>query len=255
MSIKPTASPVWPGGVLEVHGRDAFAFLHAQLMSDVKALAPGTWQWSGWLNAKGRVIALGALQRLDEERFRWLLPDHPADELAPKLQRFVFRSKLTLQPRADLPLIGARRPFDGALALGDRWLAIGEAPVDAFSPEEWAVEDLAHGLPRLPPQAVEAHTPQMLGLDFLRAYSVKKGCYPGQEIVARTHFLGQAKRRLRRLTGDTPFAVGEPLQHEGQTLGEVLCAASSATRHEAQAVLPNELPAAVLARAGWCPPP
>ena len=89
MSIKPqsfdTTSPVvWSGGVLDVHGRDAQAFLHAQLMSDVKALVPGAWQWTGWLTAKGRVIALGALRRLEEDRFRLFLPDHPAGELGEK---------------------------------------------------------------------------------------------------------------------------------------------------------------------------
>jgi len=232
MSIKPTLSPIWPGGVLQVHGRDALAFLHAQLMSDVKALEDGGVQWSGWLSAKGRVIALALLQRLGPEHFRLWLPDHPAAELADKLRRFVFRAKVLLEAPA-LSIGGFRAPPADGIDLGGRWLGIGEGDWDA---DAWAVEDLAHGLPRLPPAAIEAHTPQMLGLDFLRAYSVKKGCYPGQEIVARTHFLGQAKRRLQRLTGQHAFAPGEPLQ----PAGEVLCAASCGTRHEALAVLPVE---------------
>jgi len=74
---------------------------------------------------------------------------------------------------------------------------------------------------------------------------VKKGCYPGQEIVARTHFLGQAKRRLQRLQGGSPFHAGEPLE----PAGEVLCAASFESRHEAQAVLPIEPAAGQLQRA------
>jgi folate-binding protein YgfZ len=233
--------------VLEVHGRDAQAFLHAQLASDVKALAPGAWHWSAWLNAKGRVIVLAALQRLEEQRFRLLLPDHPAGELAPKLQRYVFRSKVQLEPRADLVPAGLSQASPEALDLGGRWLGFGASD---YAPEQWAVEDLAHGLPRLPPQAVEAHTPQMLGLDFLAAYSVKKGCYPGQEIVARTHFLGQAKRRLRRLAGNAPFVPGETLGHDDQVLGEVLCAASWGDRHEAQAVLPIDFDAGALQREG-----
>jgi tRNA-modifying protein YgfZ len=242
MSIKPTASPVWPGGVLDVRGRDAQAFLHAQLMSDVKALAPGAWQWTGWLTAKGRVLALGALQRVADEHFRWLLPDHPAAGLGEQLQRFVFRSKVAFETPA-LALAGFRAPQAEGIALGGRWLGFGDSQV---SHDEWAVEDLAHGLPRLPPAAIGSHTPQMLGLDFLGAYSVKKGCYPGQEIVARTHFLGQAKRRLQRLSGDHPFAAGESLE----PAGEVLCAASFEGRHEAQAVLPIEPPAGRLQRAG-----
>lgn len=250
MSIKPNPPVVWSGGVLEVHGRDAHAFLHAQVMSDVRALEDGQWQWSGWLSAKGRVIALGLLQRVAGDRFLWLLPDHPAAELAAKLQRFVFRSKVTLAAREDLPIFGSAGAR-GIVVPGDatRSLLLGAPPPDPIDAQAWAVQDLAIGLPRLPAQAIESHTPQMLGLDALAAYSVKKGCYPGQEIVARTHFLGQAKRRLQRLVGDTPFAPGEALSIDGQSIGEVLCAASSGHRHEAQAVLAIELPASPIARA------
>jgi folate-binding protein YgfZ len=251
MSIKPNPPVVWPGGVLEVHGRDALAFLHAQLMSDVRTLADGQWQWSGWLSAKGRVIALGLLQRVAADRFHWLLPDHPAAELAARLQRFVFRSKVTLDARPDLPIFG-HAGTQGIALPGDspRSLLVATLPAEPLDADAWAVQDLAIGLPRLPPQAIESHTPQMLGLDALAAYSVKKGCYPGQEIVARTHFLGQAKRRLQRLAGDAPFAAGEPLSIDGQSIGEVLCAASSGDRHEAQAVLALELPASPIVRSG-----
>jgi folate-binding protein YgfZ len=251
MTIKPNDHAAWRGGVLDVHGRDALAFLHAQLMSDVRELVDGRWQWSGWLSAKGRVIALGLLQRLDGERLRWWLPDHPAAELAQKLQRFVFRSKVTLEARDDLVIRGAWGVVaDGIAIPGERprALVLGDVPEPA-DPDAWAVQDLAIGLPRLPPESIESHTPQMLGLDALAAYSVKKGCYPGQEIVARTHFLGQAKRRLQRLQGDVPFAAGEALALDGKSVGEVLCAASSGQRHEAQAVLPIDLPGDALARA------
>ena len=253
MTIKPNPTPAWRGGVLEVQGRDASAFLHAQLMSDVRALSDGQSQWSGWLSAKGRVIALALLQRESAESFRFLLPDHPAGELAGKLRRFVFRSKVTLAARDDLPIHGAWGRVDGGIALGGdvpRSLVVGDAPQDPADADAWAVQDLAHGLPRLPDAAIESHTPQMLGLDALAAYSVKKGCYPGQEIVARTHFLGQAKRRLQRLQGDSPFAPGEPLAQDGRIVGEVLCAASDGSRHEAQAVLALDLPALPILRAG-----
>lgn len=242
MSIKPNDAPVWPGGVLDVHGRDALAFLHAQLMSDVKALVDGGTQWSGWLNAKGRVIALALLQRVDGERFRLWLPDHPAAQLAEKLHRFVFRSKLVFDVPG-LVLGGVRTPRADGIDLGGRWLAPGESQI---SFDEWAVHDLAHGVPRLPAAAIESHTPQMLGLDRLAAYSVKKGCYPGQEIVARTHFLGQAKRRLQRLVGDHAFAPGEAVGDAG----DILCAASFEGRHEAQAVLPIEATHSRWQRAG-----
>lgn len=257
------ASSPWRGGVLEMSGRDAGAFAQAQLMNDVRALADGQWQWTGWLTPKGRVQALGALLRLDAERYWWLLPDAAPGPLAEALQRFVFRSKVRLEPRAELTMHGyACAPAAlGSTAQGARAQGAGARQVldlsgerprtllldaaeppsreDALDAAGWALEDLGHGLPRLDPAAEPAHTPQMLDLARLGAYSVKKGCYPGQEIVARTHFLGQAKRSLQRLRAARPLAAGSMLRSDA---GEqpVLCAAATRERWEALAVLPLE---------------
>lgn len=249
-SVETSVGKVWSGGVLEVKGRDAGAFLQAQLMNDVRALQDGDWQWTGWLTPKGRVVALALLRRESAERHWLLLPDYPAARLAQDLQRFVFRSKLELVARDDLGVYGTtgQRLSDAGsgfgLALGGEsprmlWVdASGPAPGLALAAEPWAVADLAHGLPRLGPGTEAAHTPQMLGLERLRAYSVKKGCYPGQEIVARTHFLGQAKRVLHRLVASQPVVAGDSLHdEEGRSVGEVLCAASFEGRCEALAVL------------------
>ena len=263
MSIKPESTAateeVWSGGVLEVEGRDAGVFLQAQLMNDLRALAVGDWQWTGWLNAKGRVIALAALVRRSELAYWLILPDYSAARLAEDLRRFVFRSKLTLIVRDDLGLRGlwerdavSPEPIASLSNRNDpvlvrfggerpRLLQVAAKSADtpgAASATAWAVEDLAHGLPRLTDAAVATHTPQMLGLERLRAYSVKKGCYPGQEIVARTHFLGQAKRGLRRLLTPQALPRGTALFADSLMAGEVLCSASHDRRHEALAVLP-----------------
>ena len=88
-----------PGhAVLALEGRDAVAFAQAQFMNDVATLADGQWQWNGWLTPKGRVIALFALLRFDAETLWLLLPDAVVADLAAQLQRYVFRSKLTLKP-------------------------------------------------------------------------------------------------------------------------------------------------------------
>ena len=104
MHDKPQAAPAHefalPGhAVLALSGRDAVGFAQAQFMNDVTVLADGQWQWNGWLTPKGRVIALFALLRVDAETL-WLvlLPEVDAAALAARLQRFVFRSKVTLAP-------------------------------------------------------------------------------------------------------------------------------------------------------------
>lgn len=110
----------------------------------------------------------------------------------------------------------------------------------------WAFFDLEHGLPRLPPSQAEQWTPQMLSLERLRGYSVKKGCYPGQEIVARTHFLGQVKRGLALLDADAPILVGGEVRDGERILGTVVSATSHMDKHRALAVLPLERQAATL---------
>jgi folate-binding protein YgfZ len=229
-------------GVLAVSGPDAVKFLHAQCMSDVAALAPGHWQWSGWLTPKGRVIALFALLKLDEQTAWLVLPDADAAALAAQLKRFVFRSKLAIAVRDDLVVAGAfLRPNNaegarlvatdaGSVELdvggdgGPRCLRIATtpAPEDATALTRWMRFDLEHGLPRLPTSQAEQWTPQMLSLDRLRAFSVKKGCYPGQEIVARTHFLGQAKRGLALLESEKLAEPGAEVRAGEQAIGTLV---------------------------------
>ncbi|KFN46277.1 YgfZ/GcvT domain-containing protein [Arenimonas composti] len=241
--------------VLEVGGADAAAFLQAQTMNDARALAPGTWHWNGWLTPKGRVIALFAVLHAEPGRYLLACPDMPAGELAAALRRFVFRSKLTLV--ADGSLVAAAGPgidgargnqafvVEGAFALdfggegGARtlWLLAKDAPaLGAADPDvaaAWRSADVAHGLPRLEAAQRGAWTPQMLSLGRLAAFSLRKGCYPGQEIVARTHYLGQAKRGLARLAG-AGLAPGMAVASDGQPAGTVICVTGS---DEALAVL------------------
>ena len=230
-------------------GQEAGSFLQAQTMNDVRSLATGQWHWNGWLNAKGRVIALFALLKLDEEKFLAVLPDFPAQELLPLLQRFVFRAKVRLQaitdlvPAADLvpPLDDGATPRDETV--GDResglrldfsgdvvrrhLLLLPEAspalgPADADCDSNWLSADSAHGLPRLAPSQRESWTPQMLSLQRLCAFSLKKGCYPGQEIVSRTHYLGQARRGLSRVVGPG-LELGAALKDaQGLAFGSVI---------------------------------
>jgi folate-binding protein YgfZ len=188
---------------------------------------------------------LFALLRFDAQSLWLLLPDADSDALRTALQRFVFRSKVTLAVRDDRHVSaafaapastsGARIGNVDAIELdmgtpgSPRRLAIGErtAPVDDDAAARWTSFDLAHGLPRLDASQVEQWTPQQLSLDRLHAYSVKKGCYPGQEIVARTHFLGQAKRGLALLAADAPLEAGMGVQADGAPVGELACAAAS----------------------------
>ena len=262
MSDKPNtnagtffALPGW--SVLRLHGSDAGRFAQAQFMGDVDTLPPGHWQWNGWLTPKGRLVGLFALLRHDSGDLRLLVADAAPDALVAALSRYVFRSKVRIVHEPELAVAGrfgapdvAAGPafawrddplelqLDFGAAGGARTLAImtAAAPSDPVAAARWRAFDLAHGLPRLAPEQAGQWTPQQLSLDRLRAYSVKKGCYPGQEIVARTHFLGQAKRGLVRLEADAPVPGGPLVSPEApdRPAGTIIATAGN----EALAVLP-----------------
>src|SRR3546814_1826216 len=103
------------------------------------------------------------------------------------------------------------------------------------------------GLPRLAQSQVEKWTPQQLSLERLHADSVKKGCYRGQEIVARTHFLGQAKRGLALFECDAPLEAGQQVMDGDRTLGAIASAATSGGQHLALTVLPLDAATAAAA--------
>lgn len=251
--------------VLALSGPDAVKFAQAQFMSDVAALPPGHWHWSGWLTAKGRVIALFALLKLDAETLWLLLPDVEAGDLAAQLRRFVFRSKVRIEVRGDLQASAAfvapalasgavlgrsaqAVELDFGAEGGARVVSIGptQAGADVAALARWRRSDLEHGLPRLEASQREQWTPQMLSLDRLRAYSVNKGCYPGQEIVARTHFLGQAKRGLGLFEADAALAPGEEVRDGARAIGTVVSVEGNEGGRVALVVLPAERPDAPL---------
>ena len=235
------------------------AFAHAQFANDVQALAVGRWQWNAWLTAKGRVKAIFALLHEDDAHLLMLLPDGNAAEIAAQLGRFVFRRKLTISVAALFAYAGFVAPQRAGGAQADigtqrieldmgtvvlpRTLLLHTddalaAPIELPSVDaKWRRMDLRLGLVRLLDGQREQWTPQQLALDRLRAFSVKKGCYPGQEIVARTHFLGKAKRALQLLQTDGVIDVGDAVALDGAEIGKVVSVAGNL----ALAVLPLEL--------------
>ena len=241
-------------GLLRLQGPDAEVFAQSQLANDVTLLAPGQWQWSCWLNAKGRVLAVLALLRIGEGDLLAILPDGGAAEFGQALQRFVFRRKVTLQvddrqasgsfASASLASSStAAIAADGSIELDwgsaglPRVLRISRDPAAGDGSAPWRQADLRLGLPRLAADQRESWTAQQLGLDRLNGYSVRKGCYPGQEIVARTHFLGKAKRATVLLLGiDEGVAAGSAVLAAEASIGQIACVAAP----YALAVLPLE---------------
>ena len=223
--------------VLALRGPEALAFAQAQLSSDVLALEDGRWHWSAWLTAQGRTIAVLAIARLDRDALDLYVPAQRGAELAPRLQRYVFRTKLTiaLAEAAAYARRGACEAAPGSCTGAEAVRTLALAPELSIAPGSGTADDetawraylVANGIPLLAGAAAEAHTPHALGLDRLGAASTRKGCYPGQEIVARTHFLGRNKRHLYRYeagAGDVPDPGATLAAGDASSAAEVVLA-------------------------------
>jgi folate-binding protein YgfZ len=218
--------------LIAVTGDDATTFLHAQFTNDVQALQPGEAQWNGWCTPKGRLLATFLLVRR-AEGYLLMLPAEIAPAIAKRLAMFVLRSKVKIAdvselyarlgiagdhaaatvaahwPQAPAPMRASEK--DGALCVAldaSRFVALvppAAAPAmwDLFlqrasrgGADEWELRSIHAGIPTIVAATQEAFVPQMANFELIGGVSFKKGCYPGQEIVARTQYRGGLKRRM-----------------------------------------------------------
>lgn len=233
-----------------IAGADARRFAQAQFSGDVDALAPGRWQWNAWLGAQGRVLALMQLADPGDGSLLAVLRGGDGEAIWRQLSQFLLRSKASLRVESFAGCAGgelqegAVRFHGGMLGLGygsrSLWLdpeLRGDVAGDAGVTAAWQLAEIAAGWPMLPRQAEPRLLPPALGLERLEAVSFKKGCYPGQEIVARLHYRGGHKWQLGHLSGPRPLPLGECLAPDGSLCATVLATATSADACHALAVI------------------
>lgn len=212
---------------IRIDGEHAEDFLQRQTMNDVRALGqPGDAQWSGVLSAKGRLLHLFRLVRT-QGGFAVILPARDGDGLSHELMKFRFRSKVEFSRSEHAPCglwsSAGDAAWDRARSLILDPIPNGLGPsVDDSALRDWMFDDWRSGILWIDDTARDRFTPQMLGLHRLHAFSLKKGCYPGQEIVARTHYLGKGKRELVRVEAEAPLRPGDGVLRDDAPIGEVL---------------------------------
>lgn len=191
-------------GTLAFRGPDCAKFLQGQVSADVERLASGASTWAGLHNPQGRALAILWLGRLSPEEIVAVLPRELVADVAAHLRKFVFRAKVVIEA-TDHRVIGARAGADphGCIALrwGDRQLLLAgparELELSTGS-AAWELDDIRQGLPQVYAATREEFVAQMLNLDLLGAVGFEKGCYTGQEVIARAHYRGRVKRRMQR---------------------------------------------------------
>jgi folate-binding protein YgfZ len=198
---------------VRVSGRDAVAYLHSQLTHDLHAQATEHWQISAWCDPKGRclMVLLVAMTSDPEPSIDLIVPRSQGDDLLHRLQMFSIGRQVDIG--SVQAVLSDAQGWPMAQDPKRRLRLLDPAAADSLStsadPEpitQWRQRDLQLPLPWLTPQSSGQHLPQALGLDRHQAFSTKKGCYPGQEVIARLHFLGQSKRQLLTID-DLPDAL------------------------------------------------
>jgi len=229
-----------------IEGPDAMAFANAQFSSKVAALVPGQWQFSAWLDPQGRVRALFHLTRIAEDRLLLLLRGGSAAPMAEALRRFVFRSKLAVTAAAPRTLTaGPALPMHAVLDEGDA-LSLGcgthslQVTAAPGADDRWRLLQLHEGWPWLPESALNDLLPPALSLQRLQAVVIDKGCYPGQEIVARLHYRGGHQKHLYSVELSQAAVSGESLRLHGTDAGRLLDVVVNDARIEALAVLRDD---------------
>jgi folate-binding protein YgfZ len=227
-------------GVLAVRGPDARRFLNGQLSQEVLSLDGQTVRWAGLHTAQGRVIAVLRLVAWTDDVVLCVLPRAAIAEVRTLLARYLLRAKATLTDESAVwrleglwgdDLVGAepgaarregesmiwRHSTDGrCLRVTSATADIAPTSTDAAAGDAWHLADIAAGLPEIHPATCGAFVAQMLNLDVLNGISFTKGCYTGQEVIARAHYRGRVKRRLQRFEVSLPAGAAAPMP--GDTL-------------------------------------
>jgi folate-binding protein YgfZ len=211
-------------------GPDAVAYLQSMVSNDVEAVAPGQGTYALLLTPKARVIADLEVFRLDDDLVL-ACPPQAAGDVLETLVRARFRKKVALDP-AQYALVWGDAAGDGALAqletpAGVERLLPAPPGNGAATEADWELARIEAGMPRFGHEFDASSMPAEAGLET-RAISFTKGCYPGQEPVARLHYRGHANRGVRGVRFDGALVeAGTEVAVDGSTVGRVTSAVES----------------------------
>ena len=202
-------------------GPDAASFLQAQLSADIDALEDGQSTFAAYCSPQGKVFGLLLIGR-QKETFLIVASAVLLPSIIQRLRIYVFRAKLEIELLENMQIVG-RSSVDiddpsvtvlEPVGIALRYAIVSQGEEGLEESKSWRLKELSLGVTWLDANTTEKHIPQMLAYDELGAVSFSKGCYPGQEIVARTHYLGKVKRKplLITVSGQAVIENGSRVQ-------------------------------------------
>jgi folate-binding protein YgfZ len=224
--------------LIEVTGPDSADFLHAQFTGDCKSLTENQMMLTSWCSPKGRVLYLIRIVK-SEHKLLLLVSTEQKDDFLKRLKMFLFRSKVILKDCSESHSIivchgesslSSTYP-NGAIKTkftdDQQWVFTPKHSQSALwnslnmetaTSDHIKIHDVLYGIPSLPEELYDQFLPQEMNLENLNGLSFEKGCYPGQEIIARVKYRGKVKRCLKRysIKKSEPIEVGSKLIDAGQ---------------------------------------
>lgn len=199
-------------------GDECGSFLQSQLSADIDALEPGDSTFACFCTPKGKVLGLLLIGRLGDDYIACAHSDLLPGILA-RLKIFVFRTRVVFEPDPEIRVFGTETTTDESAlfrpGVGDLAYTFSEKTgTGDDDPGHWKERELELGVTWLNAASSDSFIPQMLGFDTIGAVSFSKGCYPGQEIVARARYLGKVKRKpmVVRVEGEAEIPAGQAVQ-------------------------------------------
>ena len=248
-------------GVVRVSGEDRASFLHGQLSNDINHLNENTACYATYNTPKGRVLANMIVLNRGEDLLLIMAQDL-TEAIVKRLRMFVLRAKVIFEPLPDFAVAGeldetaspspAAEPALSFPAQADDGvytiilphsgrLKIGEAGLlpeyDTAAENAWNLHEIRSGYAWISTATKETAVAQMLNQHIIGGVHFKKGCYPGQEIIARAQYRGQVKRGLAVLRGDSLEAAGVAVQNGGEEAGQIINTALTYTGSLSLAVI------------------
>lgn len=205
--------------LIHVFGEEALVFLQGQFTNDMRQLKVGSAQLSGYCTPKGRLLATFWVLQAGEQDYYLFLPQRLQASIQKRLQLYVLRAKVTLKALDHLHCIGlidadtmpTTLNATSVFHLTPRQKVALVEQLDGidFNGEinDWEYANILQGYATVLPETQEEFVPQMLNFDLNHGVNFQKGCYTGQEIIARTHYLGKIKRRLYLLTAPADYNI------------------------------------------------
>jgi len=202
--------------LLKLTGSEVQSFLQGQFSNDINALEDGVIQLNAYCQHQGKIMALIWVMKRADEYYLSFSQDLSA-EIVKKLTMFKMMSDVTIKDITNelLQFGVVNEVVDGAFVINEQQSIVLVDSANEFKlsdESEWEVACIANEVPEVELATVEKFVPQLLNLDIDEVgVNFSKGCYPGQEVVARLHYLGKSKRRMRAFECDGEIEVGDEL--------------------------------------------